>query len=87
MNGSELLVRWGLIKDLRTIQDAVALSSTAAYLWAATLRDRASTSSLLPSAVVDLEQNVYWTLVWVRHGTENENVAPGPSFRTAQRRP
>ena len=31
--------------------------------------------------------NAYWILVWVRHGTENENVAPGPSFRTAQRRP
>ena len=24
---------------------------------------------------------------YVRHGTENETVAPGPSFRTAHRRP
>jgi hypothetical protein len=28
-----------------------------------------------------------YTVVWVRHGIENENVAPGPSFRAAQRRP
>jgi hypothetical protein len=35
----------------------------------------------LPTASQRLER---WS---VRHGTENENVAPGPPFRTAQRRP
>ena len=30
---------------------------------------------------------VYSTAVMVRHGTANENVAPGPSFNTAQSRP
>jgi hypothetical protein len=29
----------------------------------------------------------YSMVVWGRHGTENENVAPGPSFRTAHSRP
>jgi hypothetical protein len=30
---------------------------------------------------------VYWTLVSVLHGTENENIAPGSSLAVAHRRP
>ena len=61
------------------------------YHWCALLCGPRAVSVLpalfLRSRTASTNKSVYQAVEWVRHGTANENVAPGPSLRTAHRRP